>query len=294
MELRSPTRFRYFVDRIDYLRWLESDAGQPVRRAAEAPVAALLQSGGTRDFYCHAHRGVGQIVHNPSAVTDAGYYWRESGACSECGAITRIRLAAEWFQRAALSYPQPRIYLTEQLTPLYKAMRRHYPKLVGSEFVPDSDEQAIATRRLAIFVDDPLAAIRHEDACAMSFDSNSLNLIGCFDVLEHVPDYTSALREFLRVLAPGGQLLLTAPFLNASPSTLVRARIENGEVHHLETPEYHGNPTVRDGGVLCFYHFGWDLLDVLRSIGFRSVAVLDAWGADAAVFGDQLAIVATK
>ena len=63
---------------------------------------------------------------------------------------------------------------------------------------------------------------------------------------------------------------------------------------YLEPPEYHGNPTIPGEGVLCYYHFGWDLLDALRAAGFCSVALIDAWGDETAVFGDQLAIVATK
>ncbi len=92
----------------------------------------------------------------------------------------------------------------------------------------------------------------------------------------------------------GGQLILTAPFLNASPTTLIRARIEDGDVVHIEAPEYHGNPTIPREGVLCFYHFGWDLLDALRSAGFRSAAMLDVWSKETALFGDQNAIVATR
>lgn len=65
-------------------------------------------------------------------------------------------------------------------------------------------------------------------------------------------------------------------------------------LEHLEPPAYHGNPNIPGDGVLCYYHFGWDLLDTLRAAGFRSIPVIDAWGGATAVFGDQLAIVATK
>ena len=288
------SRFRYFTQREPYLSWLQNPGCQPARRLAEAPVAAALKRGESADFFCHAHQGMGQLVHSPNAVTSTGYYWRESGACNVCGAITRIRLAAEWFHRAAANASQPRVYLTEQLTPLYKVLRTSFPNMVGSEFTPGDQERSKASSQLRGYLLDPMAKIRHEDVCQLTFSDESFDLIGSFDVLEHVPDYKQALREFRRVLRDGGQLLLTAPFLNASPATLVRAKIENGNLVHLEPPEYHGNPTIPDDGVLCFYHFGWDLLDTLRSAGFRSVALLDAWGEATATFGDQCAIVATR
>lgn len=40
----------------------------------------------------------------------------------------------------------------------------------------------------------------------------AFDVILCSEVLEHVPDPTMALDEFVRLLKPGGQLLLTAPF----------------------------------------------------------------------------------
>ena len=43
-------------------------------------------------------------------------------------------------------------------------------------------------------------------------DSSSFDAILCSEVLEHVPDPTLALDEFLRLLKPGGILILTAPF----------------------------------------------------------------------------------
>jgi SAM-dependent methyltransferase len=44
------------------------------------------------------------------------------------------------------------------------------------------------------------------DAC---FDS-----VVCIEVLEYLPDYVKALREFRRVLKDGGRLLITVPFMS--------------------------------------------------------------------------------
>lgn len=42
----------------------------------------------------------------------------------------------------------------------------------------------------------------------------SFDAILCSEVLEHVPEPTHALDEFQRLLKPGGQLILTAPFVS--------------------------------------------------------------------------------
>jgi Methyltransferase domain len=297
MPISPLSRFRYFAQREEYLLWLANPDCQITRRTLETSVATALAHGNSDQpirFFCHGHQGYGTLVHSAHALTASGYYWRESGACSQCGAITRIRLAAEWCHRAAANSHRPRIYLTEQLTPLFKVMRTAYPDIVGSEYTPDRAARVAASIKLASYLGDVRARIRHEDVCKLTFADESFDLVGSFDVLEHVPDYPAALREFHRVLRDGGQLILTAPFLNASSATLVRACVDNGEIVHLEPPEYHGNPTIPGDGVLCFYHFGWDLIDALRGAGFRSVALLDAWGEDTALFGDQNAIVATR
>jgi SAM-dependent methyltransferase len=92
------------------------------------------------------------------------------------------------------------------------------------------------------------------------------------------------LREFARVLAPGGRLVLTVPFLETVQQTLVRARLrEDGSIEHLEPEEIHGDPV--SGGVLCFYHFGWDLLDALREAGFRRAEWIRSFAPEYGLFG---------
>lgn len=49
------------------------------------------------------------------------------------------------------------------------------------------------------------------DIRAVDFPEASFDLIGIFDVLEHLPDDENVLRILHRLLAPGGALLLTVP-----------------------------------------------------------------------------------
>jgi ubiquinone/menaquinone biosynthesis C-methylase UbiE len=50
------------------------------------------------------------------------------------------------------------------------------------------------------------------DITDIPVQNESFDVVLCSEVLEHVPDALSAIRELSRVLKPGGTLLLTAPF----------------------------------------------------------------------------------
>ena len=87
-------------------------------------------------------------------------------------------------------------------------------------------------------------------------------------MLEHIPDYEQASRGCARVLKDGGKLMWSVPLITSSNENLVRAKIENEDIVHVQLPEYHGEPLSSDG-VLCFQHFGWQMLDQMRNAGFR-------------------------
>ena len=51
------------------------------------------------------------------------------------------------------------------------------------------------------------------DGRALPFERAAFDLVVAFEVLEHVPDTDTFLRECARVLAPGGHLALSVPFM---------------------------------------------------------------------------------
>jgi ubiquinone/menaquinone biosynthesis C-methylase UbiE len=50
------------------------------------------------------------------------------------------------------------------------------------------------------------------DITAIPEPNGAFDVIMCIEVFEHLPDPVAAVREFARLLRPGGQLILTAPF----------------------------------------------------------------------------------
>ncbi len=210
--------------------------------------------------------------------------WRERLVCPRCGLNNRLRLCVQVIERMA-----PRgasIYLTEQVTPLAACLTRRYERLEKSEYLGDGFTSGNVDAR----------GIRHEDVTALSYGDRSFDCVLSFDVLEHVPDYRAALAEFGRVLKDSGSLILSAPFGLLSEKNVVRARISaDGSVEHLLAPEYHGDPVDPQGGILCYYHFGWELLEDMQAAGFREARIDAYWSREYGhIGGEQLVVVATK
>lgn len=187
--------------------------------------------------------------------------WRERLVCSHCGMNNRQRLVAKLVQQSAGRVAHPRIYLMEQVTPIFQWVN----KLPGAE-VHGSEYLGHEYRG-----GDRVRGLRHEDVMDLSFADGSFDLIVSNDVLEHIPDPGRALRECFRVLKPGGTVLATFPFHVGNDRTEVRARLGKDGLEHLLPPQFHGNPVSADGSPV-FQDFGWDLLDVMRAAGFSSVA----------------------
>lgn len=209
--------------------------------------------------------------------------FRERFECQICGLNTRMRGALQFLEQSGATNDSL-IYATEQLSPLFAALKRKYVNLVGSEFLRDGTEGGQTNS----------AGIRHEDGTALTFEDNTFDYLLSFDVLEHIPDYMTALREMARCLRPGGMLIMTVPFSAASEGHIERARIVDGEIVHILPPEYHGD-VLNGDGILCYRHFGWQICEELITAGFKESALHFYWSKNLCLFGGwPLLITATK
>ncbi|UNK51196.1 class I SAM-dependent methyltransferase [Lysobacter sp. S4-A87] len=205
---------------------------------------------------------------------------------------SRLRAAYALYTGAPRARPDRKIYITEQVTPTFVWLQKHLDcKVIGSEFESDPEKRKVMTAYLQQLGGD--GDVRFDDVTRLSFWwRRSLDAVLSFDVLEHVPDYRRALKEFARVLRPGGHLIATFPFLDQQ-RTVTRARLDGrGGIEHLLEPEYHGDPI--SGGVLCFYHFGWDVLDECRAAGFRNARFVMPHSRDSGLLYGLWTLVATK
>jgi SAM-dependent methyltransferase len=211
--------------------------------------------------------------------------WRESLVCWRCRLNNRTRAAVHLFEEVLRPGLDDTIYVTEQCSRLYKWLHRHYPRVTGSEYLGDSAKPGTSNKQ----------GIRNESVTGLSFPDGSFNHILSFDVFEHVPDYRVALAECLRCLKPGGTLLFSVPFRRDRAENLERARVhENGHIEHMLPAEYHGDP-MNSAGCLCFWHFGWALLDEMREAGFARASACMYWSAELGYLGgEQIAFVGFK
>jgi SAM-dependent methyltransferase len=177
------------------------------------------------------------------------------------------------------------LYMTEEISRLYKVMRRRHRKTQGSEYLADVVPRGSKNEK----------GIRNEDLTRLTFADGQFSVVMCFEVLEHVPNYRAALSELARVLQQGGQLVMSAPFNAHIQEHCVRAFVRaDGSIEHMLEPEFHVDP-LNPQGCLCFYHFGWALLDDLRSVGFSDAYVVRYASKELCYLGaDPLMFMATK
>lgn len=222
----------------------------------------------TVDCFCYVCGKPGAFHVDFSLAREMGGHivpaWRESVVCPRCHLCNRMRASAHLLEVEAAIRPEDPLYLTEQVSKLFKVMSGRHTATQGSEFFGPNVERGKKDER----------GIRNEDITKLTFPDASFGAVMCFEVLEHVPDYRAGISEISRVLRPGGKLVMTVPFNPQLQEHLVRATVkEDGTIEHHTEPEYHVDPLSADG-CLCFYHFGWQILDELRSAGFADAYVV--------------------
>lgn len=245
----------------------------PAGKSAAVPGYCAVCAQNTRFVYDHQYAAAGEVN------------WRERLLCEHCGLNNRQRLALHLLSLRGTAQGT-RIYVTEQTTPTATVLGKHYKHIVGSEYLgPDWRGGQRDARGL-----------RHEDVTRLSFQPGQFDWVLTFDVLEHVPDYRSALKEFVRVTTADGRLMITVPQSLKSKQNIVRAELgSDGEIIHRLPPEYHGDPVNPDAGILCYYYFGWALLQDLKDAGFDDAAIVLSWSRGFGYMGvEQAVVIAVK
>lgn len=109
-------------------------------------------------------------------------------------------------------------------------------------------------------IESPLAKVKM-DIHEIPFEDNSVDIIFCNHVLEHVDDDLRALSEMRRVLRPGGWAILQVPFFYPLPKTTY-------EDKNIIDPKEREKAFGQDDHVRMY---GEDYADRLASSGFNVV-----------------------
>lgn len=104
---------------------------------------------------------------------------------------------------------------------------------------------------------------RNEDIENQTFADASFDLVVTLDVFEHVFRPDKMIREIYRTLKSGGYYISTFPIRKHQiESHKPRVKLKDGEVIHLEEPEYHGNP-IDGSGALVTFDYGYTIHQML-------------------------------
>lgn len=92
-------------------------------------------------------------------------------------------------------------------------------KYVGSICLSDSygwselaDQSVVDAWAAMVAKEAPTATIKYADIMELPFEDNTFDKITCVSVIEHVQDDRKALKELIRVLKPGGRLIITTDY----------------------------------------------------------------------------------
>ena len=208
---------------------------------------------------------ISEVKHPPRAISINRENLRESVSAAEMNSRKRAGLLA--LDLACRLLPPERRHRTkvlgaEGITRVARVLRGAYPHFLGTEYLPTAEEK------------ERHYPVPHLDLMNADFPDGVFDLFYSGDVFEHVPDLDRVLSEVARLLRPGGIMVSTFPFSQASPTTQRRASLDaDGRVIHHQLPEYHGNPMRPAEGSLVFLVPGWDVLQKARAAGFADAVM---------------------
>jgi predicted SAM-dependent methyltransferase len=165
---------------------------------------------------------------------------RPDARCPICGALERHRLL--WlFLRPRLRFrdgrPRRMLHVAPEAPVALRVARNRHLRYISADLhKPD--------------------VMLRMDATAIPLPDQSVDLIQCSHVLEHVPEDRQAMREFRRVLRPDGWAVFQVPV------TAALTEEDRSVTDPLERLRLYGqHDHVR--------RYGWDFVDRLRESGFR-------------------------
>jgi ubiquinone/menaquinone biosynthesis C-methylase UbiE len=122
------------------------------------------------------------------------------------------------------------------------------------------------------------ASLTRGDATMLPFESGSFDIVNCSGLIEYIPVPGGMLREFLRVLKPGGRAMVSstnriAPALALLPimDALKRSSIVRRLIRALRLPV--DEASLRDRGFDFTFHTSGGLVALMDEAGFEDIGM---------------------
>jgi SAM-dependent methyltransferase len=169
-----------------------------------------------------------------------------------------VQIVLELQERNWSSKRNIRILGAEALSRTALILRGQYPFFWGTENIPDE------AARLRVF------PIPHMDLQEIDLPAETFDVFTGGDALEHIPDLDRTLKEILRVLKPGGVMIVYFPFEPGRLATITKMSpsAADNTINSDESVNV-GNSAVAADSSIAFRLWGWDLLPKLVSVGFE-------------------------
>lgn len=190
------------------------------------------------------------VCRKPTLFLKRRDWLRDFYICPWCRSIPRQRALMEVLRQCFPNWRDLDIYESSPDGALSRHLQRQCRGYIASQYWPDA---APGSSR---------DGVRCEDLEALTFETESFDLVVTQDVFEHVLDPDAAFREVARVLAAGGAHVFTVP-LYTDRKTSVRARRRESGIEYLAEPAYHHNP-VDPNGSLVVTDWGLDTVECIR------------------------------
>jgi len=101
------------------------------------------------------------------------------------------------------------------------------------------------------------------DKDSLPYQNSYFDCVTCLDVIEHIKDPNSLVREIYRVLKRGGRLIISAPNIRFSDHIVTL-------VFKGRFPTTSEDKTAYDGGHIHYFTFS-DLKEILKGAGFKII-----------------------
>jgi len=199
--------------------------------------------------YTHGHC---PICEKPVTFVAWGEDYRNQLLCPAClsYSVPRERALAAVLKRLYPAWRQMSIHESSPVDRGFSAqMKRQCAEYMATQYFPGAEPGAMHK------------GFRNENLEAQTFPDARFDLVVTQDVMEHVNDFTAALRDIDRTLRPGGAHIFTTPTY-VQAQTLQWATYVEGKIRWMYEPEYHGNPVDEEGAPVTF-HYGYDFPDLI-------------------------------